>query len=84
MSQAYSFAYFYQELCAFRTLAGDRQFWKKPIEVRDRAIGALGFVYLNLDPELSRKDVEKAQVALDSALLDYSKREFYVTVGGLS
>ena len=73
--------YFYQEVCNFRTLMGQKTFWSLPPEKRQLAIDGLSYVYLNISHDdttpLTREENEKVADVLHSTLHEFSRRESF-------
>lgn len=70
---------FNEQVCNFRELMGDKTFWDKPENVRQRAIDGLVHVYLNLGNDngiaLSPEELRISALSLDVTLTEYSRRE---------
>ena len=71
--------YFYSEILAFRKLMGDKSFWERTPDQRQKAIDGIAYGYLNLtQPDgspLSQEDIEQAADVLDSTLTEYTRRD---------
>lgn len=65
---------FNQQVCEFRKLMGDKEFWKKPISSRDIAQQALIYSYFNLRHTLSVEEMERCATVLQSTLTEYAQR----------
>ncbi len=67
--------YFLAQICEFRKAMGEKGFWAKTVEIRDRAVKAISFVYFNT----KAKDKEEQNffaMVLDSTMQEYSRRGF--------
>lgn len=77
-SDSFSESYFYEELNRFRQLFGDKNFWNRPEEQRERMIDGLTHVYLNTVPndnsKASTEHIQKWATLFDSAMTEYARR----------
>ena len=74
-----SLTYFYSQVNEFRNLMGMRSFWANPDLVQKTKI-ALGHLYIQL--VLSPEDNEKAVIAFDAVMTEYTHR--YVLVASMT
>ena len=78
--------YLCEQICEFREMFGDKRFWSGPQEIRDLAIKALSFIYINLGTEdgkaLSPENNNKAIHIFDQTMIEYSRRERMLLFSG--
>lgn len=74
--------YFKEQCCEFRKLWSDRAFWDKTADHRQRAVDAIGYVYLNLAPT-SPDDTQFAADIYSSTVNEYQQREIKILFGKL-
>lgn len=66
---------FFAQIGQFRQLMTDPAFMEKPEEMKDVAIQALTFVYLNVKG--TKDDIESCQSMLQATLTEYAMRNSY-------
>lgn len=69
----YTLEYFNSEVCAFRKLFGQKDFWEKPEEHRELAVKALAFVYFNVKVKDADED-ERLKSIFKNTMDEYTRR----------
>lgn len=80
--------YFYEEICRFRKLMGEKSFWAKSPEQRELAIRGLGYVFLTLTKEdgsaLDKKENEETALTFETTMQEYYMRERIILFGSIN
>lgn len=69
----YTLEYFNGQVCEFRKLFGQKDFWSKPETHRDLAVKALTFVYLNVKTK-SADETEQLKSVFKNTMDEYTRR----------
>lgn len=80
----FSFEQFMEETSRLRALMGNKEFWAKPAEQRQKAVDGYGFCYVWLDPDQAPAGSDKANTAAmiyESTMNEYMRRECYALRG---
>ena len=69
---------FYDEICRFRALFGSKEWWNKPLEVRDACVRGLSHMYFNIMNEdgtlPTQEEIEKYALVFDATMVEYYRR----------
>jgi hypothetical protein len=79
----FSVEYVQQEICRFRGLLGQKTFWELPECNRRGAIAGLTTAYFQMDFQATPEQVERVAMQFESALDEYTRREFLLLTHGL-
>jgi len=86
MNAEYTLEYFNSQVCEFRKLFGQKDFWAKPEAHRDLAVKALTFVYLNVKTK-NADETEQLKSVFKNTMDEYDRRGtmiFMLAIGRLS
>ena len=80
-AQHFTVKYFHSQVLELRKLMGEKTFWAKSAEIRQHAVDALGFVFLNLVADdgdtISPEENQKAADIYYNTIDEYSRREVH-------
>jgi hypothetical protein len=74
--------YFREEICRLRTAWGNKDFWQKTDEQRERMLDGIRLVYLNIENEDGSKptteQIENWAGLFEATMFEYERRKMYV------
>jgi hypothetical protein len=82
----FTLEYFFSQIVEFRQMFGTKSFWARPIEQREQACFAIGYMFLNLmaedgSPLAEKQNLHSSQV-YDATMREYSSRESILMLSG--
>lgn len=69
----FTLEYFNEQICAFRKLFCQKDFWEKAEDYRELALKAITFTYLNVKPKDDKED-EQLKSVFKATMDEYTRR----------
>jgi hypothetical protein len=71
--------YFFEEVRRFREMFGDKTWWAKPEEMRDKCVDGLALVYLNIENEdgsrITDEQIKRWASIFEATTMEYERRK---------